>query len=81
MSQPATRTRLAAVPVGPGAGEVVRGRLGHAERQDVGQRGGVVVQPELAVGEQRQDGAFLAEHAADQCVDGDQQGELGRVAP
>jgi hypothetical protein len=30
------------------------------------------VEPELLLAEQRQDGAFLAEHAADQRVDGDQ---------
>ena len=33
--------RLAAEPVRPGAGEVVGRRLGHPEREDVGQRGGV----------------------------------------
>ena len=44
-----------------------------AEREDEGQRGGVGGEAELAVGEQRQHGAFLAEHPADQRVDRDQQ--------
>ena len=35
----------------------------------------------MRVGQQRQHGAFLAEHAADQGVDRDQQAELGQVGP
>jgi hypothetical protein len=33
------------------------------------------------VGQQRQHDAFLAEHPADQRVDGDKQTELGEVRP
>ena len=37
------------------------------------------VSPNSSLGEQRQDGAFLADHPADEGVDGDEQGELGEV--
>ena len=37
------------------------------------------VSPNASVGEQRQDGAFLADHAADERVDPDEQAELGEV--
>ena len=37
------------------------------------------VSPNTSLGEQRQDGAFLADHPADERVDGDEQGELGEV--
>ena len=40
-----------------------------------GERG----EAELVLGEQRQDGAFLADHAADERVDADEQRELGEV--
>ncbi len=72
---------LAAEPVGQGAGEVVGGRLGGAEGEDERQRRGVGGEAEHGVGEQRQHGAFLAEHAADEGVDRDEQAELGEVGP
>ena len=53
--------------------------LASAEREDEGERRGVGAEPELAFGEQRQHGALLAEHPADQGVDRDQQRELGGV--
>ena len=71
--------RLAAEAVRQGAGEVVGGRLGCAEGEDERQSAGVGAEPELALGEQRQDGAFLAEHPADERVDRDEQAELGEV--
>ena len=73
--------RLAAEAVGEGAGEEVGRRLDDAEGDDERQRGGERGEPELLVGEQRQDGAFLADHPADEGVDGDEQGELGEVLP
>ena len=73
--------RFAAEPVGPGSGEVVGGGLGQAEDEDEGQPGGVRLEAELALPQQGQDGALLAEHAADEGVDRDEQGELGGVLP
>jgi len=70
---------LAAVAFRPGAGQVVGERLGQAEREDVGQGRGVGVEAEHVGGQQRQDGAFLAEHPADQRVDGNEQRELGQI--
>ena len=81
MSQPATRTglrptrsvrapvaRLVSALVAPKATmNVVRG----------GERG----EPERAVGQQGQHGAFLADHAADEGVDAHQEAELGEVLP
>ena len=60
--------RLAPVAVRQGAGEEVRDRLHRAERGDEGEPGGERGDPELALGEQRQDDAFLADHPADQRV-------------
>ena len=71
--------RFAAVALGPGAGEVVGQCLREAEGEDVGERGGVRVEPEDVSREQGQDRAFLAEHAAHQGVDRDEQDELGGV--
>ena len=71
--------RLATVALGPGTGQVVGERLGQAEGEDVGQCRGVGVQAEHVGGQQGQDGAFLAEHAAHQGVDRDQKRELGGV--
>ena len=71
---------LAAVPLRPGSGDVVGQGLGDAEREDVGECGGRTRGEDLGR-QQRQDGAFLAEHAADQCVDRDEQAELGEVGP
>jgi hypothetical protein len=70
---------FAAVAVREGPGEVVGRGLGQTERQDVGQRGGVLVQVEDLPGEQRQHGAFLAERSADQGVHGHQEQKLGQV--
>ena len=72
---------FAAVAVGQGAGQEVGGRLGQAEGDDVGEGGRDRGQPEDLGGEQRQQAAFLADHAADQGVDPDQEGELGQVGP
>ncbi len=72
---------FAAVAVRQGAGEEVGGGLHDAERHDEGERGGERGEPELLLGEQRQDGAFLADHAADERVDADEQRELGEVLP
>ena len=66
---PDDQDRLAAVPVGQGAGEEVGHRLDRAEGDDERQRAGEGGEPELALGEQRQHGAFLADHAADERVD------------
>ena len=70
---------LAAVAVGEGAGEEVRGGLDRAERDDERERGREGGEPELLLGEEREDGAFLADHAADERVDADEEGELGDV--
>ena len=70
---------LAAVAVRQGAGEEVGGRLHDAEGGDERERGGERGEPELVLGEQRQDGALLADHAADERVDADEQRELGEV--
>ena len=43
--------------------------------------GGELGEPELVLGEQRQDGALLADHPADERVDADQQRELREVLP
>ena len=37
------------------------------------------VSPNSSLGEQREDGSFLADHAADEGVDGDEERELGGV--
>ena len=81
ISQPVDEDGFAAVAVGQGACEVVGGRFGGAEGEDERQGRGVGGEPERGVGEQWQHGAFLAEHAADQGVDGDEQAELGEVGP
>src|SRR5579883_3212962 len=70
---------LAPVAVGQGAGEEVGDRLGRAEGGDVGQCRCIGGEVEDIAGEQRQDGAFLTERAADQGIDRDQEGELGEV--
>ncbi len=77
---PGDEHRFAPVPVGEGAGEVVGDRLRQAEDEDERQPGGVGADAEFLLGEQRQHGAFLTEHAADERVDDHQQGELGEVA-
>ena len=79
ISQPATRTglrpyrsdrvpaaRLVSALVMPKATMKVSGGGERAEREDL-------------LGQQRQHGAFLADHAADEGVDRDEQGELGQV--
>ena len=71
--------RFAAVAVRQGAGEEVGRRLDDAEGGDERERGGELGEPELVLGEQRQDGALLADHAADEGVDADEQRELGEV--
>jgi len=58
--------RLAAVAVASRAGQEVGGRLGQAEADDVGECGGDRGQPEDLGGQQREQAAFLADHAADQ---------------
>ena len=72
---------FAAVAVREGAGEEVGGCLDDAERGDEREGGGVLVEPELVGGEQREDGAFLADHAADERVHADEEHELGEVLP
>ena len=71
--------RLAAVPVGPGPRGVVGGGLRQPEGDDEGQRRAVGVQAEHLAGEQRQHRPLLAEHAADEGVDGHEQQELRQV--
>lgn len=61
------------------AGEEVGDGLGGAERQDEGQTGSGGVQTENLHGQRRKNRALLAEHAADQSVDGDEERELGEV--
>ena len=73
--------RLAAEPVRPGPGEVVGDGLRDAEREDVGERRRCTRRGGTPCREQRQHGAFLTEHPADERVDGDQQRELGDVGP
>lgn len=72
--------RLAAHPFGDRAGDNVGDRLHHSEGDDVRERGAVGVQMEHTRGDQRQNGALLAEHAANQRVDPDEEGELARLA-
>ena len=72
---------FAAEAVRQRAGEEVGGGFHGAERDDEGQRGGERGEAEHLVGEERQDGAFLADHAADERVDADEQRELGEVLP
>ena len=72
--------RFAAVPVRQGAGEEVGGRLDRAERDDERERGGERGEPEHPVGEQREDGAFLADHPADEGVDADEQANWARFS-
>ena len=76
---PGHQYRLAAVAIRQGAGEEVGGRLHDAERGDEGQRGGERREPELGFSEKGENGSFLADHAPDEGVDCDQQGELGQV--
>ena len=73
--------RFAAVAVGQGAGEEVGDGFGGAEGENVGQRGGVGGEVEVAFGKQRQDGAFGAEQATHEGVDRDEQRELRGVGP
>ena len=70
---------LAADAIRERAGEEVGDRLHRAERDDEGQRGGEGGEAEHAIGEQRQHGAFLADHPADERVDADEQRELAEV--
>ncbi len=76
---PGDQHRLAAVAVGQGAGEEVRRRLDGAEGDDERERRGERGEPELLLGEQREHGAFLADHPADERVDADEQRELAEV--
>jgi hypothetical protein len=69
------------VAVGQGAGQEVGCGLGEAESDDVGEGGRHRGQPEHLGGKQRQKAPFLADHAADQGVDPDQEAELGQVGP
>jgi hypothetical protein len=64
-----------------GPDEEVGDRLDHPEGEDERQRAGERGQSEDAVGQQRDDRAFLAEGAADQRVDRDQEAELGEIGP
>ena len=70
---------FAAVAVRQGAGEEVGAGLDDPEGGDERERGGELGEAELLLGEQRQDGALLADHAADEGVDADEQRELGEV--
>ena len=79
MSQPAIEHRLAAEAIRQGAGEEVGGRLDDAEGDDERERRGERGEPELLLGEQRQDGTLLADHPADERIHADQQQELGEV--
>ncbi len=79
MIQPAIEDGFAAVPIRQGAGEEVGSRFDNSECCDEGEGGGELGEPELFLSEQRQDGSFLADHAADQCVDTYEQRELGNV--
>ena len=72
---------FAAEPVREGAGEEVGCCLHGTEGDDERERGGERGEPELGLGEQREDGAFLADHAADEGVDADEQRELAEVLP
>ena len=64
---------FATVAVRQGAGEEVGGRFDDAERGDERERRGERGQAEFVGGEQWQDGAFLADHAADEGVDADEE--------
>ena len=70
---------LAAVAIGERPGEEVRDRLHGAEGEDERQGGGERGDAERLVGEQREHGALLADHAADERVDADEQRELAEV--
>ncbi len=72
---------FAAEAVRQGAGEEVGGCLHDAEGDDERERCGEGGETELGLGEQREDGAFLADHAADEGVDADEQRELAEVLP
>jgi hypothetical protein len=69
-SQPATRTGLRPWR-----------SASEAESDDIGEGGRHRGQPEHLGGKQRQKAPFLADHAADQGVDPDQEAELGQVGP
>ena len=71
--------RFAADTVRQRAGEEVGDRLDRAERGDERERGGEGREVERAHGEQREHGAFLADHPADERVDADEQRELREV--
>ena len=71
--------RLAAEPVGQGAGEEVRDRLDRAKRQDEREGAGESAQVEHPGGQQRHHRALLPQRPADERVDRDQQGELRQV--
>lgn len=66
---------FASVAVGEDAGDVVGGGLRFSEGGDVGVAG----EGEDLFGEEGEGGLLLADHAADEGVDDDEQGELGGV--
>jgi hypothetical protein len=72
---------FAAVPVRPGACQVVGDGLRDAEGEDESERRCVGGEVKRAIGQQREHGAFLAEHPADKSVHRDQKAELSRVLP
>ncbi len=73
--------RLPTEPVGEHTGHEIGGRLGQTEGDDEGQCGCEGLEPEDFGRQQRYDGPFLADHAADECIDRDEQRELPEVGP
>ena len=76
---PGDQHRFAAIAIGQRAGKEVGGRFDGAEGDDERERRRESSQPEFLLGEQREHGAFLADHATDERVDTDEKGELGDV--
>src|SRR5439155_26446462 len=71
--------RFAPVSIGRRPGQKVRARLRHPECEKVRQDCGGAGDPEDVRREERQDGALLTDHPADEDVDCDEQGELTEV--
>jgi hypothetical protein len=70
---PGDQHGLASEAVREGAGEEVGAGLDDAEGGDVGERRRERGEAELVSGQQGQDGPLLAEHAADEGIDRDEQ--------
>jgi len=75
--QPASdEDRLASVAVAERSCKEVGASLDESEGDDEGERDGETREAEVFLGKERQDRALLADHSADESVDGDEQAKL-----